>query len=88
MTDQIEPTLTNREVQAALGAMLSYLVLQVRQRDGVAAPPLLDRNDFLDYVTLGQDAPAMPSVDRQGWVWLAQQLRALGAQLPDEPPLP
>lgn len=86
MTGQSERNLSSREVQAALDTLLSYLVQQVRQRDGVLAPPLLDRNDLLAYVEVALWAPLMPTDDRPGLEWLSERLRQYGARLPAEPP--
>jgi len=84
MTDQSEQSLSSQEVQAALSTLLGYLFLQVRQRDGVPAPPLLDRNDFLAYLDELLLLPNLEPTLRPGLVWLMHVMRQHGAQLPDE----
>lgn len=86
MTAETEPNLSSRGAQTALDMLLSYLVMQVRMRDGVTAPPLLDRNDLLGYVEGALMAPLLPDVDRPGLQWLSQRLRHYDARLPYEPP--
>lgn len=86
MTDEIEPTLSSRGAQTALDMLLGYLVMQVRRRDGVAAPPLLDRNDLLGYVDAARLVPDLPPEQQNGLDWLCQRLRHYDARLPFEPP--
>jgi hypothetical protein len=83
-TDRSEPSLSSEAVQAALELLLSYLVQQVRQVDGMPAPPLLDRDDFLEYVALAREAKAArwSPEQAQGLDWLDDRLRWFGAGRP------
>lgn len=86
MPDQSEPNPASSLALPALRTLLGYLFQQVRCRDGVPLPPLFDRDDFLDCLNAFADAPAVRGVEREAARWLAEQLRAYGAELPGEPP--
>lgn len=87
MTDSVEEKLSAEDLQAVVTALLSYLFQNVRQRDGVPAPPLMDRDDFLQYIDLLYEEPSPVRQGRAGLAWLARRMRAYGAQLPGEPPV-
>ena len=83
-TDRSERNLPSAAVQTALELLLGYLVQQVRQVDGLPAPPLLDRDDFLQYVALAREAKAArwSPEQAQGLEWLDDRLRRFGAGRP------
>lgn len=64
---------------AAVAALADYLFAGIRQRDGVAAPPLFDRRDFVEFVEERLGAPAAQWTDqeREGQAWLANYVRRL-----------